>query len=145
MHSLTMVKTLLLVVFFVATITEVRSVLSERSFFHTVFQGKKFGKAVGGVLTAAGSVGLPLAGILGGTGTTSSTLPSPSQQDAYRPDPYRDYPDRHSSPSYRNGDYPNYRHDEPSHRQGYARNNAGMGAFMEPAMALVVALIYLIK
>jgi len=129
MHSLTMVKTLLLVVFFVATITE----------------GKKFGKAVGGVLTAAGSVGLPLAGILGGTGTTSSTLPSPSQQDAYRPDPYRDYPDRHSSPSYRNGDYPNYRHDEPSHRQGYARNNAGMGAFMEPAMALVVALIYLIK
>merc|ERR1719209_2784449 len=100
MHSLTMVKTLLLVVFFVATITE----------------GKKIGKAVGGVLTAAGSVGLPLAGILGGTGTTSSPSQHPYRPDPYRPDPYRADP----------------------HRQGYARSNAGMGVFMEPVMALVV-------
>ena len=41
MHSLTMVKTLLLVVFFVATITEVRSALSERLFFSHCVLGEK--------------------------------------------------------------------------------------------------------
>ena len=44
MHSLTMVKTLLLVVFFVATITEVRSVLSERLFFKLCFREKNLGR-----------------------------------------------------------------------------------------------------
>ena len=41
MHSLTMVKTLLLVVFFFATITEVRSVISEGLFFTLCFRKRR--------------------------------------------------------------------------------------------------------
>ena len=83
---------------------------------------------LGGLLPAAG-VGVPA--ILGGTlGGEQQQQQHPEQQQQqqqpeqpqqpYNPDPYRPDP----------------------YRQGNAKNNAGRGAFMEPAMAMAVVVSY---
>ena len=105
------------------------------------------------MLGAAG-VGVPavLGGTLGG-GQQPQQPQQPYSPDPYRPNPYS--PDPNGPDPYRHDPYrpdpyrPDpYRHDPYGHdpnRQGYARSYAGRGAFMEPAMAMAVAVSYLIK
>ena len=76
---------------------------------------------LGSLLGGAG-VGVPA--ILGGTlGGEQQQQQTQQPQQPYNPDPYRPDP----------------------YRQGNAKNNAGRGAFMEPAMAMAVVVSYLIK
>ena len=73
---------------------------------------------LGSLLGGAG-VGVPA--ILGGTLGGGQQQQQPEQtQQPYNPDPYRPDP----------------------YRQGNAKNNAGRGAFMEPAMAMAVVVSY---
>ena len=73
---------------------------------------------LGSLLGGAG-VGVPA--ILGGTLGGGQEQQQPEQpQQPYNPDPYRPDP----------------------YRQGNAKNNAGRGAFMEPAMAMAVVVSY---